>query len=185
MVDRGYSVSEVKDHPAMKDPSPDAAALNDKCVGRYIRTVLFQTYVMSNIRAVHIRHSCAPNSVLIFSGNLKVTTAVADRDIKAGEEICVAFHASWLRTPEEIGQILLFRFGIVCPISCPCRDPEAIAKVQEAKSGIGAAVKFSGEGKFREAFEAAKELIKQFENNNTGWLQIWQIKLVKSSIFAC
>jgi SET domain-containing protein len=129
---------------------------------------------------VNIRHSCNANATHFYSSNLQVDISFAERDIKAGEEIFIAYHnfksISKDNNPEFIRCILLSKYGVVCPLDCACRDPVQIGQVQEAKSKKRAATQFARQGKFREAFQAAKELLRFLKSINLGIFQLGQTK---------
>ena len=175
MVDRGFMASEVEAHPKLKDLKPLAGSTGEKFTQNCVRT---KADTVVCFRAMNFRHSCNPNAEQIHSSNLRVTVTFAERDIKAGEEIFVAFYNfRWIyrnQSPEEIRYIMLDRFGVVCPIDCACRDPVKIGQVQKAKMMKRTFVQMARQGKFREAFQGAKCLVKYLEDNNMGQLQICQ-----------
>jgi hypothetical protein len=172
MVDRCCSVSEAKVHPKLKDLKPLDGTFMDKfkvncIVARPVPVICF--------RMISFRHSCNANAANFYISNLRVGVVFAERDIKAGEEIFVAYHnfksISIDFTPEVIRYILLAQYRLVCPVDCACRDPVQIGQAQEAKEMKRVAFQLARQGKFKEAFEAAKDMIKFIENINLGIFQ--------------
>ncbi len=173
MVERGYSALEVKAHPKMKDLKPLAGTFEERFVENCTLTMGSEFVCF---QANNFRHSCSPNSEKVESDNLKVITVVAERDIKAGEEIFVAYknfrYILKYDKPEDLRHMLHYKDGVVCRPNCACRDPVKIEEVEKAKCKLRSHQDLVRQEKFEQAFKSAKDLIKYAEEIKLGFFEI-------------
>jgi hypothetical protein len=114
------------------------------------------------VHALKVGHSCSPNASFVYDKVTKVVIVFANRDIKAGEEVTMAY-VPFFPPVDDVPKILQLDFGITCPEGCVCRDPVRMQRIQEADEMDKAVLRLVKEGKFLEAYETTKKLLDLYD----------------------
>jgi hypothetical protein len=123
-------------------------------------------------RANLFDHSCSPNASHMFDEKFGVVTVFAECDIKAGEEITLAYHP--FTSPfqsfdsEDVSKIST-EFRIVCLPDCACHA-EKFAQAESARKLNNLCADFVRSGDFLNAFQTSKDLLKFYDVIDAGIL---------------
>ena len=112
--------------------------------------------------ALRVGHSCSPNASFIYDNMSKVVIVLAERDIKAGEEVTMSYVPTYPPV-DDVAKILQQDFGITCPEGCACRDPVRLLRIKEADDMNKNCLRLVKEGKFLEAYETTKKLLDLYD----------------------
>ena len=137
------------------------------------------------LRISRANHSCCPNACHNFDENARVEILFAQREIQAGEEICISYLSfsniskkrmfSMLLPPERefrmIKAQLKFR-GIECPADCFCNDPNIRSLVVKGRKLNIEVEKLADSGNPVASLIAAKELLDIQETIHSSLISI-------------
>ena len=119
------------------------------------------------LRLSRVNHDCDPNAMKVADDDRGVNVVVALRDIRAGEEVTIAYlpcdDPSTDREPDEARAILRQHWLIECPSACRCRDEALAARVARARALDARIFELGGRCDVAGAVAAAHELLALFD----------------------
>lgn len=168
IVERGLETKD--DHRGVGDLLPHDASLEEKWELNRMGTLIGKSVLA--LRIARANHSCNPNASHYYDENNGLKILVANRDITEGEEICISYtnygDITGDVTVEDHREVLHRKWGITCPSSCFCADPEIMKSIEQAKVLDFAIMDFGRNGNIATAIEVGNDLLEYHRQHSSG-----------------
>lgn len=135
MIEHAYF--SPSDHPAIADLMPASGTLKQKFELNSLSCGPDVDQSVVCLRLSRANHSCRANAGHIYDSKHGVKVLFAERGIKAGEEICIAYVAfndfSLSKERAQADALFLRKWGIICPEDCACKELVLLELVEEGR----------------------------------------------------
>ena len=145
---------------------------------------------MIALRIARVNHSCLPNAGVSYDSVAHVEILFAQRDIQPGEEVTMCYYTYFndlgpstisrpdvqsihSKNPSEddfgVNQIILKRWGIICPKDCFCKERKTRKLVLKGKRLYDEMHVSTAIGRIDDALNAGDKILIIYEKLNISW----------------
>ena len=148
--------------PVINDLHPLGGSISEKVLLNQLACESPNEYALC-ARMARVNHSCDPNAFHIYDATFKVKILVSQRDIHAGDEICISY-PNWddptsSVSPESARVGLMMKWGIICDVNCRCYDSNVLRYLKQASNLDTQIFEKSSKGDIVGAIYAADSLL--------------------------